>query len=89
MAQDEGYAALEEAALRARYRKTFEAQGKHGIPACWRRGRPTGLRTLVSRILVHEVRRRASLNLGNFVVLMFPPSWGDSAEPASLPESAG
>lgn len=77
MAQDEGYAALEEAALRARYRKTFEAQGKEGYLLA---GIAAALLVFGLWYLGFSLTKFAAglFNLGNFVVLMFPPGWGDS-----------
>ncbi|MGL4295209.1 MAG: phosphonate ABC transporter, permease protein PhnE [Aestuariivirga sp.] len=77
MADEEGYAALEEAALRARYRKTFESQSKVGYLLA---SAAVALLVFGLWYLGFSLTKFAAglFNLGNFVVLMFPPSWGDS-----------
>lgn len=77
MAQEEGCAALEEAALRARFRKTFQSQGRSGYLLA---GAAVALLVFGLWYLGFSLTKFAAglFNLGNFAVLMFPPSWGDS-----------
>lgn len=76
MAREEGYAALEEAALRARYKQTFQSPGKSGYLLA---GAAVALLVFGLWYLGFSFTKFAAglFNLGNFVVLMFPPSWGD------------
>ncbi len=78
MTGDDGYSALEETALRTRYRSSFARDSRMGyyIAAAATALLAYGLWHLGFSItkFLHGIA-----NLGNFVVLMFPPSWGDTA----------
>ncbi len=75
--EDKGFTTIEDAALRARYRKSFESRGWTGYAVF------AAMMALLVFGLWHLGFSFTKLllglgSLGNFVVLMFPPSWGDS-----------
>lgn len=78
MDRKDGFSALEETAMRTRYAESFEAQGKSGYAFA------AAALALLAFGLWHLgfsfTKFAAGLaNLGNFAVLMFPPSWGETA----------
>lgn len=88
MTGDDGYSAIEETALRTRYRTSFAANDRTGyyIAAAAAALLAFGLWHLgfsITKFL------NGIANLGNFVVLMFPPSWGDTASLLRLLKALG
>ena len=79
MPADNGYSMVEEAALRSRYNSSFRPRGRSGFAIV-----AAGLALLVFGLWHLGFSPTKFLfglaNLGNFVVLMFPPSWGDTAD---------
>jgi phosphonate transport system permease protein len=75
---EESYRTLEEAALRVRYRQSFVSGG----PAPWAIGLAAVALLMFGLWYLGFSPSRLLLglsSLGKFVVLMFPPDWGDSA----------
>ncbi len=78
MNQDNSYGALEDVALRTRYRGTFRSNGISGFLLA------AAMAALLGFGLWHLGFSFTKFfygvaSLGNFVTLMFPPSWGDTA----------
>ena len=88
MTSDDGYNALEETALRTRYRSSFAGNDLTGyyLAAAALALLAFGLWHLgfsITKFL------QGVANLGNFVTLMFPPSWGDTANLLRLLKALG